>query len=779
MNDTRQISPAELASKFINHSNKNIFLTGKAGTGKTTFLRHIIQYTHKKAVIVAPTGIAALNAGGVTIHSQFQLPFGSFIPVNIAGNNFNQQFKISTPATLTKNMQMSAMKRNLLKEIELLIIDEVSMLRADLLDAVDCMLRSIRRKPNAAFGGVQVLFIGDLLQLPPVVKEDEWKLLSPYYKSVYFFDAKVLENNPPLYIELDKIYRQADDRFIALLNNLRNNSVTQEDIDLLNSFYKPGFKSSPTENYITLTTHNYKAINLNAQQLTELKTKSYFFEAEVEGDFNEFAYPVDKRLELKEGAQIMFVKNDPTGQQRFFNGKIGIIKSISKEKIAVKCEGDLHAIELELYTWENIKFELNEATNEIEEKIVGKFIQFPVKLAWAITVHKSQGLTFEKAIVDIGSAFAPGQVYVALSRLKSLQGLVLTSQINYSGIEQDKKVTEYSKTKEEQGNLGLLMEKESEQFLRNYLMMSFDLTGMENTFREHILGYDDPDNKSGEKKSQKRKFKKWAEEIKKEFDKLKPHADNFLYQVHGILLNKEAGYLEHLDKRVEAAKNYFVPAFQTLSSKILAQVSTVNSIKKIKTYLKEVIELETAVYEQTKRLQKAARLTQVIIANKEFTKEEINTIVKDKEREERVIKALSANKLDYTKTEEPFYEDDLTEIKPKKTKTPSEKKTKKEKGPPSNEKSYLLFKEGKSVSEIAAERGMTVSTIEGHLAQFVAMGQLDASLLVSKEKMQKVISVSTTLKTLQMAEIKKELGDEFTYGEIKMALAWHLSSAEG
>jgi DNA-binding NarL/FixJ family response regulator len=552
---------------------------------------------------------------------------------------------------------------------------------------------------------------------------------------------------------------------------LRNNSVTKEDIDLLNTFYKPGFTSSPTENYITLTTHNYKAINLNALQLSELKTASHFFEAETEGEFNEFAYPVDKRLELKEGAQIMFVKNDPTGQQRFFNGKIGVIKSISNKKISVKCQGDLFTIELELYTWENIKFELNEATNEIEEKVIGKFVQFPVKLAWAITVHKSQGLTFDKAIVDIGSAFAPGQVYVALSRLRSLQGLILTSPINYAGIEQNKKVTEYSKTKEEQGNLNQLVEKESEQFLRNYLMMSFDLTGMENTFREHIFGYDE-----SEKKSLKRKFKKWAEEIKSEFDKLKPHADNFLYQVHGILQNKEAGYLEHLDKRVEAAKNYFVPAFNALSAKILSHVSTVNSIKKIKTYLKEVLELETAVYEQAKRLQKAARLTQVIIAKKEFTKEEINTIVKDKEREEKIVKALSANKLDYSKEENTHEESD----EPVKTKKPlKEKKVKKEKGPASNEKSYLLFKEGKSVSEIALERGMSSGTVEGHLAQFVAKGKLDAGLLVSKEKMQKVISVSTSLKTLQMAEIKKELGDEFSYSEIKMALAWHFSLAEG
>src|SRR5246127_981979 len=283
----QQSENALLASKFINHTQKTIFLTGKAGTGKTTFLRHIVQSTHKKTVIAAPTGIAAINAGGVTIHSLFQLPFGSFIPINQPASAHNQNLKINDPLSVIKNLQMNDNKRKLLRELELLIIDEVSMLRSDLLDAIDIVLKHVRRKSYLPFGGVQVLFIGDLMQLPPVVKNEEWSILRLYYKSVYFFDAQVLQKEKPVYIELDKIYRQADDTFISLLNNLRNNQITQGDIELLNNYYKPDFKPKADENYITLTTHNYKALELNKPFLQELKSKSFFFEAEIENDFSE------------------------------------------------------------------------------------------------------------------------------------------------------------------------------------------------------------------------------------------------------------------------------------------------------------------------------------------------------------------------------------------------------------------------------------------------------------------------------------------------------------
>lgn len=420
--------PAEIAAKFVNYTSKHVFLTGKAGTGKTTFLRKLIKLTHKKALIVAPTGIAAINASGVTIHSLFQLPFGSFFPDAAGGLiNENINFNFNTPKTLVKHLNMQGNKRRMLQELELLVIDEVSMLRADMLDAIDFALRYVRRNRNLPFGGVQLLFIGDLHQLPPVVKNDEWRIMAKFYKSIYFFDALALQDNPPVYIELDKIYRQDDSVFIDLLNNLRNNKITTEDTALLRQHFKQDFKPAADENYITLTTHNNKADSINRERLAQLKSKSYFFEAKIQGEFNEYAYPNDKSLELKVGAQVMFIKNDMTAEKRYYNGKIGVVHHIEKDIIEIELPEDRTVIEISRYTWENVKYKLDEASNEIKENVAGSFIQYPIKLAWAITVHKSQGLTFDKAIIDVGDAFAPGQAYVALSRLRSLKGLVLTS----------------------------------------------------------------------------------------------------------------------------------------------------------------------------------------------------------------------------------------------------------------------------------------------------------------------------------------------------------------
>src|SRR5246127_2961403 len=660
----QQSENALLASKFINHTQKTIFLTGKAGTGKTTFLRHIVKHTHKKSIIVAPTGIAAINAGGVTIHSLFQLPFGAYVPVNQTNAAQNFSLKVNDPVSTIKNLQMHESKRKILRELELLIIDEVSMLRADLLDAVDAVLRHVRRK-SAAFGGVQVLFIGDLLQLPPVVKNEEWEVLRLYYKSVYFFDAQVLQKEKPVYIELDKIYRQADDTFISLLNNLRNNQITQGDIELLNNYYKPDFKPKADENYITLTTHNYKALELNKTFLQELKNKSFFFEAQIEGEFSEYAYPLEKILELKKGAQIMFVKNDATGAQRFFNGKIAVVSFIDVEDIEVQFE-DGTRLYLEKYTWENIKYKLNETTNEIEEQITGTFTQYPVKLAWAITVHKSQGLTFDKAIVDIGAAFAPGQAYVALSRLRSLQGLVLTSAIRYNGITQDAKVVEFGKTKEGQESLNELIKKEGLVFLKNYLLQCFDFGVLAYNIKEHVESYS-----KNEKKSAKQKHYKWAAELKKELDAIKPHADKFLYQVANIIDAKETYYLETLKGRVLSASAYFLPFFKTSSKTIFQQIEKIKTEKKIKTYFNELLELETCFYEQAKLISKAELLINAFLNNTEFTREDLATILNDRTRIEQIKQA-------HTKPETEnkgvvYYEEEKSEKK-KPAKTPKEKK---------------------------------------------------------------------------------------------------------
>ena len=430
---------AEYTLRFINQTNKSVFLTGKAGTGKTTLLREIIATTHKNTVVVAPTGIAALNAGGVTIHSLFQLPFAAFLPDSKELPFFSETVKFENQHSLTRHFNMNATKKAVIRNMELLVIDEVSMLRADILDAMDFMLRKVRRNEQP-FGGVQVLYIGDLLQLPPVVKQEEWRLLSNYYRGMFFFHSHVVQQYPPLYIELDTIFRQTDDAFISVLNNLRNNRITAADQQLLNLFVQPDFDFKTHTGYITLTTHNAKADALNSDALAEIKGKQYMFLPEIVDDFPEKIYPVEEKLLLKVGAQVMFVKNDLSYEKRFFNGKMGVVKALSDNEIIVHFPEENTSIEVERYEWQNIKYKVNEHTKEIEEELLGTFTHYPIKLAWAITVHKSQGLTFDKAVLDVSNVFAPGQAYVALSRLRSLNGLILLSPLNMKGIASDEEV---------------------------------------------------------------------------------------------------------------------------------------------------------------------------------------------------------------------------------------------------------------------------------------------------------------------------------------------------
>ncbi|AOM77643.1 helix-turn-helix domain-containing protein [Pedobacter steynii] len=755
-------NPAELAAKFVNYTSKHIFLTGKAGTGKTTFLRNLIELTHKKAVIAAPTGIAAINAAGVTIHSLFQLPFGTYLPKAPAaeGDHYNQQY--NTPKSIVRHLNMTASKRKVLTDMELLIIDEVSMLRADLLDAIDMVLRYIRRNNAASFGGVQVLFIGDLHQLPPVVKSTEWSLLGQFYNSAYFFDALALQNNPPIYIELEKIYRQADEVFINLLNNLRNNQVTAQDVALLDKYYKADFKPSIDDKYITLTTHNNKADALNKQSLEELKAPSFLYVAKIEDDFSEYAYPAEHILELKVGAQVMFIKNDPTGEQRFFNGKIAVVTSLRTDTIEVETEGTREKIVLEKYTWKNIKYTTDKVTGEIEEELVGTFTQYPLKLAWAITVHKSQGLTFDRAIIDIGSAFAPGQIYVALSRLRSLDGLILTSQISGSGIRQDQNVSFFSKTKESQENLVTQIRTESDVFLRSYLLQCFDLAPLDNYVYEHVHSYTKDINKSA-----KQKHVKWAGQLLKDLTEVKANASKFLAQIQRMYEVKTEKGMAALLERTIAAENYFNPLLVGFSKRIFERMELVKLDKQVTAYLTELLEMEALFYDQFKKIRKATALLNATINGAEFTKKDVNALLSQAERAAVMEKVFAVpGKLDFT----------AKKTKSTKTKTA----VKKEKAPKvdTKEVSLELHKEGKTIAEIARDRKMVVGTIEGHLAHYVAKQEIAAKDIIGSKKLDKILKTIRELKTMQMNPIREHLGRDYSFGEIKIGLAAYLAEGE-
>ena len=403
----------ELANKLLKYTDTHLFLTGKAGTGKTTFLHNLRGHSPKRMIVVAPTGIAAINAKGVTIHSFFQLGFAPFVPGTIMANEF---------------FRFNKEKINIIRSLDLLVIDEISMVRADLLDAVDYVLRHIRRNEQP-FGGVQLLMIGDLQQLAPVAKDEEWNLLSNYYDSPFFFNSKALNQTSYLCVELKKVYRQSDDVFINMLNRIRENKIDNALLQELNKRYKPNFNPKNEEGYIILTTHNAQAQRINSEKLAEIKEKSFVYEAIITGNFPEYSFPTDSKLELKKGAQVMFVKNDLSNPKRYFNGKIAIITDIGNDYIKVRGEGDLSPITVERAVWSNMKYIIDPVTKELKEEEEGSFEQYPLKTAWAITVHKSQGLTFDKAIIDANASFAHGQVYVALSRCRTLEGLVLSSPV--------------------------------------------------------------------------------------------------------------------------------------------------------------------------------------------------------------------------------------------------------------------------------------------------------------------------------------------------------------
>lgn len=461
------------AWQIIENTGMHLFLTGKAGTGKTTFLRHLKEQSPKRTVVVAPTGIAAINAGGVTIHSFFQLPFAPFVP-DTTFNASQSRFRFGKE------------KINIIRSMDLLVIDEISMVRADLLDAIDSVLRRYRDR-YTPFGGVQLLMIGDLQQLAPVVKEDEWKMLSHYYETSYFFGSRALQKTDYATIELKQVYRQSDPYFLSLLNHVRENKADTETLNALNQRYIPDFQPPKEDGYIRLTTHNYQAQQINDHELSLLPNPTFSFEAEITGNFPEYSYPTDQVLTLKKGAQVMFVKNDPSPEKLYYNGMIGEIYSIDSDGFIIRTQGSDRNIIALPEEWTNSKYVLNEETKEITEEIEGVFKQYPIKTAWAITIHKSQGLTFEHAIIDAHSSFAHGQAYVALSRCKTLEGMVLSSPLSIHAIISDAAVDTYNHEYIEKHMPGEeLIHAMQRSYFLNLVSELFDFSLVARTFNEQL-----------------------------------------------------------------------------------------------------------------------------------------------------------------------------------------------------------------------------------------------------------------------------------------------------
>ncbi|MCP4311391.1 MAG: AAA family ATPase, partial [Bacteroidetes bacterium] len=711
----QQTDKLEMAARFISSTNSHLFLTGKAGTGKTTFLRQLASETHKSFLIVAPTGIAALNAGGVTIHSQFLLPFGSFIPVQEPAGTFESNAHFFTKHTLTRTHTLNSLRKQVLRATELLIIDEVSMLRADIMDAIDFRMRRAKGNYSQSFGGTQLLMIGDLYQLPPIVKEEEWQVLQRHYKSMHFFEAQAFREEKMVSIELDRIFRQSDELFIRILNNLRNNIATQEDIALLNSYYRSNEEIENKQDIITITTHNYIAERINSSELEEISHASSYFEAEILGDFPEKLYPLPLQIELKAGAQVMFVKNDSSEEKRYVNGKLARVDRIKDDRITVSMSGTGQEYTLRKEVWEHKKYTINEESKEVEEEVAGTFEQYPVKLAWAVTVHKSQGLTFEKAIIDVGQAFAPGQVYVALSRLQSLDGLILRTRINTSSISIDPDVHEYTGNMEQQKPLPELLQVKQSQYLEQMLTSTFDFSLLSRQL-EYVQNF-----KADKMEFEDEAMQKAMGILLKRFRDEEKNTVTFRRQLQRLLQQNDR---ELLLERVAKGSEYFGAFMEENLKQVLIHLAEVMLLTRTKTYRNALSEIDQQIMMAMGKMGQAEHIAACIISDLRIDKtdsEHISLISRRNELWEMAQKAADEN--------------------PKFTKRKSVRKRKKgaklEKGE-TYRITYALIKEGKSIKEIAAKRNLAASTIEAHAVIGNKDKELNIRSLLSGETVKEV-----------------------------------------
>ncbi len=817
----------QLAAELVTQSNRNIFLTGKAGTGKTTFLKYIRDNCPKQMAVVAPTGVAAINAGGVTIHSFFQIPPGIFLPTLQRTDFSVSNTEVLNRHSLPARLRFSRDKRNILQRLELLIIDEISMVRCDLLDAIDTVLRYARKRPHDRFGAVQVLLIGDMYQLPPVLKESERSLLSGFYNSAFFFDSMVMKDGPPVYIEFDKIYRQSEETFIRVLNQVRNNELDEEGIRILESRFIPLHRRRSGDGTIILTTHNEQARNTNLLQLQQLDTEPVQYDAVMTGDFSENAYPADETLYLKTGAQVMFIKNDSADRgKRYFNGKIGLVSRLEENAVFVQCDDS--EIEVERETWENIRYSLDKTTQTITEKVLGSFTQFPLRLAWAITIHKSQGLTFEKVIIDAGEAFAPGQVYVALSRCTSLDGMILKSKIKTGSLLTDPKIIEFARNSSSSAQLQSEFLQAKKEYQLNILVDSFNFhniitnTGLLQEYIQANSNCFQPGAADWVMKLMEQlnaiqktavKFHSWLQE---QFRQPVPPEEN------KVLLERTGKASVHFTQELKTLCEYLERTTIVTDSKMHAKecndglkdiFSLLALTKHILAGFTDQIDIGTwhlrkrnftlpsfrinvyagaasqqtdsphpALFMQLKAQRDAicsiSDLPVFKVANSK-TLNEMARFLPQTAKELKQIGGMGEAKIrqfgqqfldiiiDYCKEHE--LPSQIHEKPPKKEK--KRKSTTPNKIGESPALSFRLFKEGKSIAEIAGERNVAISTIEGHLCRFILSGELQIQDLISPEKIQLIETALKNFDGISIITVKQTLPAEVRFGEIKMVMA--------
>lgn len=806
MNTNKEL---DLAWNFVNNTNRNVFLTGKAGTGKTTFLHKLKMKSLKRMVVVAPTGVAAINAKGVTMHSFFQMPFGPILPNDDLGSStgFNRKFNKT--------------KINIIKSLDLLVIDEISMVRADLLDGIDKTLRRFRKR-DLVFGGVQVLMIGDLQQLAPVVKDNEWYLLQPFYKNAFFFSSLAYQECLAVTVELKHIYRQDNPRFINILNEIRTNTLTASSALELNKRFIPNFEPDVDEGYISLTTHNKRAEQTNKAKLDLLKGKAVKYTARVEGKFPEFSFPNKEELILKVGAQVMFIKNDRSVDKRYFNGKIGKIILLDKDEVVVKCPDDAFNIITTPEVWENINYTVDKESKAITENKIGSYTQMPLRLAWAITIHKSQGLTFEKAIIDAQGAFAHGQTYVALSRCKSLEGLVLKSKISSNQIITDNNVISFNKTAEENQpdesvlqdsktdfQLGLIselfnffnflypirrtldiyyknrgsIEGNIEAPLINIKACVTNLLKVGNGFKSQLKSILNSKHTPEDSSELQERFIKAIQYYTAETDLniIEPFK-NLAYTTDNKAVDKDIEkQLDALEALIATKQLYFKNlsnGFKVLSFLELRAKSVFLIKEKPKKPRKQIIDGTTNVdlFELLRALRNEIAEEQDLIHYQIFTqkalyemcetlptnkKELLNVNGFGKVRVEKYGTAIlnvirdycDENNIEISKDVEIF-----EAIKPKK-KLGETKKL-----------SLQLYKSGKTIKQIANERDLNINTITGHLASFIASGEVKITDLISEKHYKELKAIIPKHTFENLSDLKHQIDDKYTFGELRLVL---------